>query len=99
MFWAFSDETKHDVKIYRFIGDYRTGAANEPARTDGRDVVLVLDGQQRLISLLVGLRGTFSEKAKTCRISTRYDRVAGSSLASATTNISGVTGIGWLMAP
>lgn len=69
MFWAVSDETKHDVKIYRFIEDYRAGAANEPARPEGRDVVLVLDGQQRLTSLLVGLRGTFSEKAKNRRSS------------------------------
>jgi hypothetical protein len=34
------------------------------AESDGRDVVLVLDGQQRLTSLLIGLRGTFTVRSK-----------------------------------
>ena len=34
---------------------------------DGRDVVLVLDGQQRLTSLLIGLQGTFTVRSKCSR--------------------------------
>ena len=40
---------------------------NDPTTTEGRQLILVLDGQQRLTSLLIGLRGTFSEKAKGAR--------------------------------
>ena len=65
MFWALDDNTKHEVRIYRFIENFRTGQLmNDPAQVAGRDVVLVLDGQQRMTSLLIGLRGTFSIKEK-----------------------------------
>lgn len=40
---------------------------NEVVQVAGRNVVLVLDGQQRLTSLLIGLRGTFSLKDKFAR--------------------------------
>ncbi|SFA49145.1 Uncharacterized conserved protein, contains ParB-like and HNH nuclease domains [Paracoccus halophilus] len=42
---------------------------NEPAAVEGRNVVLVLDGQQRLTSLLIGLRGTYAEKMHRARAS------------------------------
>lgn len=65
MFWQIDEETKEQVRIYRFIENYSgEESMNEPARTEGRDVVLVLDGQQRITSLLIGLRGTFSTKKK-----------------------------------
>lgn len=64
MFWAVDQETKRELRIYRFLEHYRAGRQNEPVSPEGREIVLVLDGQQRLTSLLVGLRGTFAEKAK-----------------------------------
>lgn len=67
MFWSVDEETKKELRCYRFIENYRNEMMNEPMSADGRQVVLVLDGQQRLTSLLIGLRGTFSEKAKGAR--------------------------------
>ena len=67
MFWAVNEDTKREVRIYRFLEDYRPDRQNEAASPDGRDVVLVLDGQQRVTSLLIGLRGTFAEKEKHAR--------------------------------
>lgn len=67
MFWSVDQNTKRDVRIYRFLEDYQPEKQNDPASPDGRDVVLVLDGQQRLTSLLIGLRGTFAEKDKHAR--------------------------------
>lgn len=69
MFWAVDEETKTEIRCYRFFENYRPDARNEPTSADGRQVVLVLDGQQQLTSLMIGLRGTFSEKAKGARIS------------------------------
>ncbi|MCA0272256.1 MAG: DUF262 domain-containing HNH endonuclease family protein [Proteobacteria bacterium] len=69
MFWDLDEETKREVRIYRFLEDYRHGRQNDAASPNGRKVVLVLDGQQRLTSLLIGLRGTFAEKSKHARVS------------------------------
>jgi hypothetical protein len=52
-------------EIYKFIENFKFGDThNELVEPDGRDVVLVLDGQQRLTSLIIGLRGTFSLRSK-----------------------------------
>ena len=68
MVWAVDDGTKQKVRIYKFIENYQSGQLlNEPAQVEGRNVLLVLDGQQRMTSLLIGLRGTFSLKEKFAR--------------------------------
>ena len=64
MFWAVDEDLKRDLKIYNFIENWKPGMQNPTASTDGREVTLVLDGQQRITSLLIALRGTFAEKAK-----------------------------------
>lgn len=65
MLWAVEDDTRREVRAYRFFENYRAGdVLNESVQTEGRDLMLVLDGQQRMTSLLIGLRGTFSEKAR-----------------------------------
>jgi Protein of unknown function DUF262/Protein of unknown function (DUF1524) len=69
MFWAVDEATKVELRCYKFLENYRTDARNEPTSAEGRSVVLVLDGQQRLTSMLIGLRGTFQEKAKGARAS------------------------------
>lgn len=69
MFWKVDEATKAELRCYKFIENYRPDMMNEPTSAEGRQVILVLDGQQRLTSLLIGLRGTFSEKAKGARYS------------------------------
>lgn len=65
LFWEIKPDRRSDWEIYKFIENFRFGEThNEMAETDGREVVLVLDGQQRLTSLLIGLRGTFTVRAK-----------------------------------
>lgn len=64
MFWSVDEQVKHEVRTYNFIEQWQPDKQNAPASVDGREVVLVLDGQQRLTSLLIALRGTFAEKAK-----------------------------------
>ncbi|MBC2834070.1 DUF262 domain-containing protein [Paragemmobacter straminiformis] len=69
MFWAVDEATKAEVRCYKFLEHYKPDIRNEITSAEGRSVVLVLDGQQRLTSLLIGLRGTFLEKAKGARVS------------------------------
>ncbi|MEJ1156928.1 DUF262 domain-containing protein [Prosthecomicrobium sp. N25] len=65
LFWDIARENRQNWQIYRFAENFRFGEIhNEIAETDGRDVTLVLDGQQRLTSLLIGLRGSFTVKSK-----------------------------------
>ncbi|KAA0570338.1 DUF262 domain-containing protein [Azospirillum sp. Sh1] len=65
LFWELQPENRGNWDIYQFVENFRYGQVhNEPAETDGRDVVLVLDGQQRLTSLLIGLRGSYTVKLK-----------------------------------
>ena len=65
LFWEIKPERRADWEIYKFIENFRHGDThNQLSEPDGRDVVLVLDGQQRLTSLLVGLRGSFEVRSK-----------------------------------
>lgn len=65
LFWDVSAENKHNWQTYRFAENFRQGEIhNEHANLDGLQVTLVLDGQQRLTSLLLGLRGSLTEKVK-----------------------------------
>lgn len=65
LFWEVKPENRDKLSIYKFIerakerGDNR----NEPAQLDGvPNPTLVLDGQQRLTSLRIGLKGTYTTK-------------------------------------
>ena len=64
MFWGIDHDLTREMKIYSFLENWKAGRQNPTASADGRDVTLVLDGQQRITSLLIALRGTYSEKAK-----------------------------------
>ncbi|WP_018687719.1 DUF262 domain-containing protein [Ahrensia kielensis] len=65
LFWNVDSERRVDWEIYKFIDNFRQGGIhNEPAEPDGREITLVLDGQQRLTSLLIGLRGTYTSRRK-----------------------------------
>lgn len=68
LFWELDETRRADWEIYKFIDNFRQGGIhNELAETDGREITLVLDGQQRLTSLLIGLRGTYTTRRKYAR--------------------------------
>ncbi len=66
LFWQLKPENYDKWQVYRFISDYRQWTThNELASTNGiQQLTLVLDGQQRLTSLLIGLKGTYTIKKK-----------------------------------
>ncbi len=65
LFWELKPENRRNWEIYKFVEQYKSRVVyNEVAESDGRDIVLVLDGQQRLTSLLIGLRGSYTVKTK-----------------------------------
>jgi uncharacterized protein with ParB-like and HNH nuclease domain len=52
LFWDVAPENKGNWEIYKFAENFKFGELHsELAETDGRDITLVLDGQQRLTSL------------------------------------------------
>jgi len=62
LFWKVKEENKHDWVFYEFIRKFdEESPHNEEADLSGvnRDIHLVLDGQQRLMSLNIGLKGTY----------------------------------------
>ena len=66
LFWKLEEENRDKWEAYRFIENAEQGGThNALANTDGvHQMMLVLDGQQRLTSLLVGLKGTYTTKIK-----------------------------------
>lgn len=72
LFWKVKADNVSKFKFYRFLKNYheRDERHNPEASLSGeRDVIAILDGQQRLTSIYVGLRGSYA-----CRL--RYHRVA-----------------------
>ena len=69
MFWDLPEGSFEDWEIYYFVKYFRMGSIhNEQAKlSPGHPVTLVLDGQQRLTSLLIGLRGSYSMRQKNKR--------------------------------
>lgn len=63
LFWRVEGETKSKYKFYQFIKEYRQiyKTHNEEfGAADHNDFTAVLDGQQRLTSLYIGLRGSYA---------------------------------------
>lgn len=63
LFWRVEGSTKQDFKFYQFIKEYRQRykTHNEEFNTSvHNDFTAVLDGQQRLTSLYIGLRGSYA---------------------------------------
>jgi len=67
--WKVPDEEREDVEVYRFLNEGSDfGKHNVRERAYGADTLtFVLDGQQRLTSLLIGLRGTYEVRRKYSR--------------------------------
>lgn len=61
LLWKILSEHKNDWNSYEFIKNYdKEKPHNEPIEIRGdKDIFLVLDGQQRLTSLFIGLKGSF----------------------------------------
>jgi uncharacterized protein with ParB-like and HNH nuclease domain len=67
LFWHVEKSRIKEFQFYEFLLHYheKTATHNPKASlADDEDVIAVLDGQQRLTSLYVGLKGTYAEKVK-----------------------------------
>lgn len=66
LFWELKPENRDKWEAYTFISKGRDGGThNTLASTHGvQHLTLVLDGQQRLTSLLIGLKGSYVAKKK-----------------------------------
>lgn len=65
LFWKVEENTSKNYRFYKFISEYRERykTHNEEISTDGiNNFYAVLDGQQRLTSLYLGLKGSFAHK-------------------------------------
>ena len=61
LYWRLEQKNKDEWPVYEFIRDYDAEAPhNSPANLAGinKDITLVLDGQQRITSLFIGLKGS-----------------------------------------
>ncbi len=62
LYWQLGQENKDQWPVYEFIRDFNAECPhNSPADMAGivKDTTLVLDGQQRITSLFIGLRGSY----------------------------------------
>lgn len=65
LFWKVSKENTKEFKFYEFLRDYhqRENRHNPKANLNGSDdIIAILDGQQRMTSLYIGLKGTYAYK-------------------------------------
>lgn len=69
LFWELQPSNFGDWDIYQFVRRFRQGNIHNDSATPNADhpVVLVLDGQQRLTSLLIGLMGSYTMRLKKAR--------------------------------
>lgn len=62
LYWRLEQKNKDEWPVYEFIRDFDSESPhNQPANMAGitKDITLVLDGQQRITSLFIGLRGSY----------------------------------------
>lgn len=62
LYWKLEQKNKDEWPVYEFIRDFNgENPHNPPANMTGitKDITLVLDGQQRITSLFIGLRGSY----------------------------------------
>ena len=69
LFWEVKQENRYSLDIYKFTDNYiQDSKHNDKAFLEGvLQPMLVLDGQQRLTSLLIGLKGSYTIKKKYLR--------------------------------
>ena len=67
LFWKVDSDHCDDYKFYKFLDEYHEHDNRHNARFDtagDAGVTAILDGQQRLTSLYIGLRGSYAYKTK-----------------------------------
>lgn len=65
LFWKVDNVNKREYEFYGFLKNYheKNNRHNEKVNIRGEnDIIAILDGQQRLTSLYIGLKGTYSSK-------------------------------------
>ena len=65
LFWKVPKDKVSEFKFYEFLRNYhqKDGRHNPKADTNGADdVIAILDGQQRMTSLYIGLKGSYAYK-------------------------------------
>ena len=65
LFWEVPEENVQDFRFYEFLRDYhqKDNKHNPMANTNGsHGITAILDGQQRLTSLYIGLKGSYASK-------------------------------------
>ena len=69
-FWELKPENRDKWQAYEFLEKAQYGGThNELACTDGvTNLSIVLDGQQRLTSLTIGLKGTYTIKLRNTNV-------------------------------
>jgi uncharacterized protein with ParB-like and HNH nuclease domain len=63
LYWLLDQKNKDEWPVYEFIREFDNESPhNPPANMAGitKDIILVLDGQQRITSLFIGLRGSYN---------------------------------------
>ena len=65
LFWNLKGENREYWEIYKFVQEFKFGETHDEKIESGdSDITLILDGQQRLTSLLVGIKGTYTVRMK-----------------------------------
>lgn len=67
LFWSVQGENVHNYQFYEFIRDFheKDNKRNPKANTSGmHSLTAILDGQQRLTSLYIGLKGSYTERLR-----------------------------------
>jgi uncharacterized protein with ParB-like and HNH nuclease domain len=74
MFWRAQGETVRKFQFYDFVQHFheRERRHNPKSTGSGEEVTVVIDGQQRLTSLYIGLLGSFARKTKWARYDNPY---------------------------
>ena len=65
LFWEVKEDTAKNYKFYKFISEFREryNTHNKEISTNGlQTFYAILDGQQRLTSLYIGLKGSYAYK-------------------------------------
>lgn len=79
LFWSVAKEHSKEFVLYEFMTNYHQRTSSHLKRFDlaePRDITAILDGQQRLTALNIGLRGSHAEKLPRKRVDnmTAYPR-------------------------
>lgn len=75
LFWRLDQKNRDEWPIYEFLRDFNGESPhNPPANMAGinKDITLVLDGQQRITSLFIGLRGSYRHFYRRWRLMRLY---------------------------